>query len=340
MPARNFFPRQSAAAGEQLTAPGLGLAGPRGPEASLACGEAIGHAGEILQGAISDGDRVRRVLVSLPVHGLWARAEFRPAAGGLRVAPEWKQKSLRAARLTLEAFQGKKPSGVLWISSNIPVCRGFGSSTSDCVAAIRAVATALGASVSPEMIARIAQAAEFSSDGIMFDEQLVALLHCEGVVHEYFGGPVPDLLVLVADTASGGTGIETDSVCRPQYTSEQIELFQTLLRRLRKAVEEQDTREIGAVASASAGVNQAFAPKPHFARVMRVAEQTAALGVAAAHSGTLLALLYAPGTAGEACLAGARRLLADAGLTLTLLLRTSRSGSGPLTSGTGPLAPG
>lgn len=324
-----------------MTAPGLGLAGPRGEGAAPACGEAIGHTGEILQGAVFDGDRVRRVLVSLPVHGLWSRAEFRPAAtSGLRVLPEWKQKSLRAARLTLEAFEGKKPSGVLRISSNIPVCRGFGSSTSDCVAAIRAVVAALGVSVSPEMIARIAQAAESSIDGTMFDGRLVALLHCEGVVHEYFAGSAPDLLVLVADTPPEGAGIETDSVRRPQYTSEQIELFQTLLRRLRRAVEKQDTREVGAVASASAGLNQAFAPKPHFVHVMRVAEQTSALGVAAAHSGTLLALLYAPGTAGEACIAEARRLLADSGLTTTPLLRTSRSGSVPLTSGTGPLVPG
>jgi len=299
-----------------------------GPPTGPAGGEAIGHAGEILQGAIRDGSGVRRVLVSLPTLGLWSRAEFRPVAGGgLRVLPEWKQKSLRAARLTLDALDGGKTSGILEISSNIPICRGFGSSTSDCVAAIRAVAAALRVSVSPEVIAEIAQAAESSIDGTMFGGQLVAIFHCEGVVCEYFPGPPPDLYALAVDTAPAGDGIPTDSLHRPEYTSEQIELFEILLQRLRRAVAERDLHEIGAVASASAGMNEAFAPKPHFARVMRVAEETSALGVAAAHSGTVLALLYAPGTAAETCIAMARRLLAESGLPESLLLRTPRPAS-------------
>jgi uncharacterized protein involved in propanediol utilization len=233
--------------------------------------------------------------------------------GGLRVHPAWKCKSLRAAALTLEMLGRSGQSGIIALSDEIPVCRGLGSSTSDCVAVIRAVAAHSQVVCGPETIARIAQQAEQSSDGAMFEGRVVAFLHCEGAVLEELGDSLPKMRMLVVEPG-GVECVRTNELHRPQYSAAQIDLFHRLLARLRAALDVGDTAAIGAVASASAEVNQCFFPKPHFEVVASVAAQTRALGVAAAHSGTVLVLLYPEGADAGMQIAGARVTLAARGL--------------------------
>jgi len=277
---------------------------------------AIGHAGEILQGAAPSATGLHRILVSLPAPNFCARASFRPSAkGGLRVSPIWKQKGLRAANLACHAFGAPNPSGLIRLSSNIPVCRGLGSSTSDCVAAIRAVAAWRQESPSEETVAKLAQQAEDSSDSTMFNEQVVAFRHCEGTVQEYLGKGLPLLRVLLVESVPAGQGVRTDRLLRPEYTATQIDCFVHLLAKLKEAVQVNDSRSVGAVATASATINQRYFPKPHFDAVMEVSEQSGALGVAAAHSGTLLVLLYAIDGDSGARISDARARLAASGLS-------------------------
>lgn len=284
---------------------------------------AHGHAGEILQGAVQSGGQIRRVLVSLPAPELRSTALFHPQSeGGLRVLPLWKRKSLRAAALTLESLGKSGTSGVMELSDEIPICRGWGSSTSDCVATIRAVATCYSASLTPEAIARIAQQAETSTDGTMFGDRVMAFLHCEGRVLEELGPCLPRLRILAVEPAGAVEGVRTDRLRRPRYTSAQIDRFAILLARIRTALLARDAAAIGAVANASAVINQSFLPKPHFDVVTRVAERTHASGVAAAHSGTVLVLLYPDGDDTGERIAEARARLAACGLRKILELRS------------------
>jgi uncharacterized protein involved in propanediol utilization len=284
---------------------------------------AHGHAGEVLQGAVQSDGQIRRVLVSLPAPELRSTALFHPQCkGGLRVAPAWKRKSLRAVALTLETLGKTHASGVMELSDEIPVCRGWGSSTSDCVAAIRAVAACYSVNLAPQAIARIAQQAETSTDGTMFGDRVVAFLHCEGRALEELGPCLPRLRMLAVEPASAADGVCTDGLCRPQYTASQIDRFTVLLARIRAALRAGDATAIGAVASASAAINQSFLPKPHFDVTTCVAERTHAAGVAAAHSGTVLVLLYPDGEDAGERIAEARTRLVACGLHNTRELRS------------------
>lgn len=286
----------------------------------VAQGSAMGHAGEILQGAVRDGTSVRRVLVSLPAPQLCSTAVIHPTTGdGLRVTPSWKEKSLRAGRLALAHFGFTGTNCVVNIFSNIPPCVGLGSSTADCVAVIRAIAAWCGTDLDEAAVARIAQQAESSSDSTMFEDGLVAFAHCDGEVHEYLAGPLPDLRILVVQDPARAGGIETSLVRRPVYTSAQLDRVEEMLSRLRSSVRDSDLQGIGEVATASAVLNQQYFPKSHFDRVLQIAEETSALGVAAAHSGTILALLYS--SEGEVeQISAVRRKLAERRLAVTLEL--------------------
>ena len=103
--------------------------------------EAIGHAGEVLQGAVRLGDVVEPFLVTLPAP-LFRSTATVSTANGWSVHPDWKTKALRAAQLACESWGQRSPLKIL-IDSEIPVARGCGSSTADCVAVIRAVADML-----------------------------------------------------------------------------------------------------------------------------------------------------------------------------------------------------
>lgn len=288
---------------------------------------AIGHAGEILQGVVESDGRLHRMLVSLPAPALQAKAAFRRSSRpGLEVFPRWRQKSLLAAELACREFGDLHLGGLIEIQSDIPVGCGLGSSTSDCVAAIRAVAKSCGGLATAESIARITQQAEGSSDGTMFEDCLVAFLHCEGRVHQYFDGRLPAFRMLIAEPAERNVRVNTDSLRRPDYSSNEIDCFHRLLAQLNAAVKTGDASAIGAVASVSSAINQRYLPKPHYDVVMRTAEQTGALGVAAAHSGTVLVLLYNDNLAADERVFEARRLLREYQLTVQLDLRSPEYG--------------
>ena len=110
---------------------------------SIGLAIAIGHHGELIQG-VFEGEKARlhRVLVTLPALRLKSEARFETSEiTNLTVDPAHKAKAAAAARLTLDLLK-TTDGGTLSIKSSIPVGRGYGSSTADVVAAIRAVSSA------------------------------------------------------------------------------------------------------------------------------------------------------------------------------------------------------
>ena len=106
---------------------------------------AIAHHGELVQGVfVGDDGRLHRGLVTLPYPRLPSTATFVPTlAAGVTVQPALKTKAAIAARYALKHI-GAPPGGDLKVESTIPVGHGYGSSTADVIAAIRAVMTAYG----------------------------------------------------------------------------------------------------------------------------------------------------------------------------------------------------
>jgi uncharacterized protein involved in propanediol utilization len=262
-------------------------------EQIAATATAHGHAGELLQGALLHEGELRRFLVSLPAPALRSCARFLPSSESeLRVTPVWKCKSARAAQLMLAALGLPRQGGALLLSDEIPSGRGLGSSTSDCVAAMRAVALHYGARPTEEQLARLAHQAEQASDSTMFAGGLTAFLHCEGRLLERLEGAIPKLRMLTVEAREKLSPFHTNEAPRPHYSHEQMECFARLLGQLRAAIAVGDLRALGAVASASAAINQEFFPKPHYEPIAHIAQSTQALGLAAAHTGTVLTLLY------------------------------------------------
>lgn len=278
-------------------------------------GSAAAHHGEILQGMFPGPHGApMRGLVTLPCPVYSSSATFRlDSEGKLTVEPAWKWKALKAAGLTLEHLGFKGMGGLLTITSTIPPKLGMGSSTSDVVATIRAVAQAVEAAMTSLEEARLAISAETASDSTMFGDQAILFAQRDALVLEDFGEPLPPMEVLSFDT---GNAVDTLDFPPAEYGHKDLKEFEELLALLRQGIQEQSPKLVAEVASASARINQRHLPKAHFGLFERIAGEAGALGLQVAHSGSVIGLLFAPDDlALEEYVGYAGRMLTEAGFT-------------------------
>lgn len=262
-------------------------------------GFAARHHGEILQGAWRSPDAKGVLepvpcLVTMPVpaHGSRARFICAPEAS-LVVQPAWKVKAARAARLTLDYLGRKRAGGMLTVDSPVPAGLGLGSSTSDVVAAIRAVCDAHDAPIDSQHVAQLALEAEGAIDPIMFEEgMLFAPRH--GRVLEHWKGRFPHFLVVSVDTDPRGGGIDTLSLPPPRYTAAELAQYEELICRARHAFSLHDAAAMGTVATRSAELNQRRVPMRGFRDLLTLMRQPGCLGLQISHSGTVAGLLFDP----------------------------------------------
>jgi uncharacterized protein involved in propanediol utilization len=302
-------------------------------------GSSIGHHGEIFQGVyVNAAGHLQRGLVSLTSDVFRAEALFYPSQNAtVIVKPTWKVKAEHAAQLTLDYCKVGQHGGSLVIKNNIPPSWGLGSSTSDVTAAIRAVGAAFGRTLPPAVVANLAVKAEIASDSIMYTDRAVLFAQREGLVLEEFSKQLPSFEVLGFNT--NATGYETLGTPPARYSWWEIEAFRPLIGLLRKAVQTQDARLVGRVASASARINQRHLPKPHFDRLEKLTERVEALGLQVAHSGTVVGLLFDPVDVNiEEKTLEASATLAEVGITSSWRLRVSPDRSGEKARPLEPLA--
>jgi uncharacterized protein involved in propanediol utilization len=265
-------------------------------EVGVGIGHAPAHHGELLQGMFHDGTgALRRALVTLPCPDRQSRAVFYPSQShwGIVGTPAL-TKVRRAAILALREFS-RHPSpakgGQIEITSDIPRAIGMGSSTSDVIATIRAVANYHAVSLSPEEVGRLAVLAEAASDSTMIDDRVVLFAHRDGVVLESFGHRLPPLIVVGCDTEPG-TRVDTLGHPPADYDDREIGTFGVLRAALRRAVSTDDVALLGRVATASARINQRFLPKPNLDVLLEVCLRHGGCGVQVAHSGTVAGLMF------------------------------------------------
>ena len=280
-------------------------------------GEGVGvgvsehHHGEILQGAVRRNGEVVPCLITMPIRRVGSRVRYVPAAGDLPasgagagavraapnervldVVPAWTLKAARAARLALEFVGAPAGAGRLEIECSVATGVGLGSSTCDVVATIRAVCAAYGVAVEPDVVARLAVAAEGAVDPIMFDRQVVLFAQRQGRVLDAFGSWIPSYVVVSIDTDAGTDGVDTLSLSPPQYTDAELEAFGHLVSRARAAFARRDAAAIAVVATESAILNQRFVSLRGFREIVALAGEFGALGVQIAHSGTVAGILF------------------------------------------------
>jgi uncharacterized protein involved in propanediol utilization len=249
--------------------------------------------GELFQGAVTGVDgRLHRCLVSLPCGHLGTRASFTPIDGiALQVEPVWKTKAGKAATLALDMF-ASGASGTLRVDSDIPEGKGCGSSTADCTAAVLAIAAAFGHRPAPEVVARLVVAAEKASGNVMFD-RAVLFAHREGHILEDYRVALPRMQVVGFDADPAGC-VETLAFPPAVYSPRELEKLLVLSIALRRAITRRDVGLLGRVATASASINQRFLPKPLFDEICAATAHVAPAGIAVAHSGTVMAVLFDP----------------------------------------------
>jgi uncharacterized protein involved in propanediol utilization len=206
------------------------------------------------------------------------------------VRPHWKTKAQRAVELTLDALE-VSAAVEIELTSNIAPSRGLGSSTSDVTAAIRATLDAAGRQLPAETVARLAVAAEVASDSVMVD-RTVLFAHREGTVIEEFAGGLPALEVLGFSTSGAPGGVDTLEFVPARYTPWEIEAFGALRGLLRHALAHRDVAALGAVATASARLNQRHLPVARFEALEHIADRVGAVGLQIAHSGDVGGLLF------------------------------------------------
>jgi uncharacterized protein involved in propanediol utilization len=287
---------------------------PAAPVCRMGTARVHAHHGEVVQGLFYSSDGTpEHGLVTLPCALFGARARFRPLrAGPLTVHPGDRGRARLAARLTLDALGRTGWGGSLRLESDVPVRWGCGSSTTDVLTTIRAVADAFGTVLEPEWIARLSVASETASDSLMYGpERAVLFAQRRGSVLMDLGGPLPTVRVLGFNT-DGGRGVETLALPPMPYSAWEVEAFRPMLGLLRRAVEQQDPALMGRVATASTVITQRHRPKRGMPQLLRLAREAGALGVQVAHSGTVAGFLFEPGRGAadrvEQARAGLRRL--------------------------------
>jgi len=258
---------------------------------STGVGRAFGTCGELAQGQFDSGEDF---LITLPVD-MWSEVQVTidvissKVRGGLQPRDSQKTKTSLAIRKALDYLGFPNWGATFQSQSDLPEGKGMASSSADIVAACRAVSAALNLPLSAEEISRIAISIE-PTDGVMY-EGSVCYNHRAGNLLETLG-KLPPANLLVLDF-----GNQVDTVAFNQipknYTAAELDKINQAHELVKTGIQMQDLAQIGLGATLSAEVNQRILPKPHFEKIIRIMREHNANGVCAAHSGTVLGLLFA-----------------------------------------------
>ncbi|MGW7343294.1 GHMP family kinase ATP-binding protein [Streptomyces sp. NPDC054854] len=252
---------------------------------SAGVGRAFGTFGELLQGVLPGTGE--HFMVTSPV-AAWSTATFahQPGATSIHVAPAHKRKAARLAERALRAA-GHTGGGQLRIGSELPEGKGMASSSADLVATARAVADAVGVRFTPADIETLLRGIE-PTDGVMYDE-IVAFSHREVRLRERLG-TVPAMTVIAYDEGGQVDTISHNHAATDRSVEERHE-YARLLDRAREAIRDGDLASLGHVATRSAELNARHMPRPSLPALQRICRDIDGLGIACAHSGTMLGIL-------------------------------------------------
>lgn len=252
------------------------------PRRLAAVGAATGHFGEMLQGRLGASGPV--ALVTLPCPAMTATATLRPSPG----APLTGGGALAraAARAAAPGLGGR-----LAVSCAAAPGVGAGSSTLIGLAALRAAEAVRGAAVDPARQAKALLRIEGAVDPLMSPRPGDVLWASRRAAALDIAPPGPRLIVV---GGIAGPGRATDPA--DHDFADIADLWADFVAARRAG----DRSALGAIATESARRNQTRRPIPAFGAVSDCAGALGALGVAAAHTGSTLALLFAPGAEGIA----------------------------------------
>ena len=199
------------------------------------------------------------------------------------------EKSQLALSLVLSRLGRKEfPYGIK-LTSELPQGKGMASSSADIAAVIVAVIEAFGQPWNAQLIMEIATAIE-PTDGV-FCQGIVLMNHITGRVLASYHG-LPALRAAVFDL--GGTVNTCDFHAQENIDMSKIDrqVMGEMLTAFREAMAGQDGAALARAATKSAFLNQANLYKQELTALWQAGREAGALGVNAAHSGTVLGLWW------------------------------------------------
>jgi uncharacterized protein involved in propanediol utilization len=253
----------------------------------------LGHCplvlGECVQGRLRDRGHF---LITSPVNTFsWAEYAPDPALGRVVVDPPERIKSLAAVTKYLAAA-GHPASGTLKVFTPVRPGLGFGTSTADITASIRAAAAAWGEVATPEVISAIATGIE-PTDGSMYPGS-VAFDHRRGLLHECLGSLPLFYALVICGEGEVDTVAFDDRRKDFHYSREDERELRMAWDMVRYAARKQDVSVLASAATISARINEQLLPKAYFKEMYEWMERTGLEGLIVGHSGTLLAFLFDP----------------------------------------------
>lgn len=208
---------------------------------------------------------------------------------------EWNagNKAIEAVKRTLEYLDLPIDGVQLQVDSELPVGKGMASSSADISAACLATALAAGRKLDSDMICKIAVGIE-PTDGI-FLPGITMIDHVSGRFRRSLGNP-PEITVVIFD--AGGEVDTIDFNLRSDLVElnlrKEAEVL-TALNMVEQGIQTGDASLIGAGATLSAVANQSILFKPSLESIIKISRSFGAVGVNAAHSGTVLGVLFDSG---------------------------------------------
>lgn len=218
--------------------------------------------------------------------------------GGQGVVPKWsdwqlsgqKTKTVKALNLLAQQFEIQS-RGTVNFRSELPVGKGMASSTADLSAAMAAVLSSLKIPWTPQDLVHIALDIE-PSDPVMFPG-VTEIAHQDGKYVRELGNNVPAML-LVFDW--GGT-LDTQRFNARADLQEHYRKNEALIRKalaiFYEGIDRSDLEKMAYAGTISAQCNQEINPKPYMQEILRLVRSLGGLGMITAHSGTLLAGVFA-----------------------------------------------
>ena len=191
------------------------------------------------------------------------------------------------------------------LASELPIGKGMASSSADIAAVCFAAAAALGKELTAAEVSRIAAGIE-PTDGVFFPG-IVRLNHMTGECQERMG-EFPPLRIAIFDTGGAVNTVEFHRRVDVERLSRENEAQTMAALDLLSGSKEPEA--IAEAATKSALANQTILPKRDLSAIIETARNLGALGVNAAHSGTILGVLFPPAT-DDKCLEQQAFRLAD-----------------------------
>lgn len=253
---------------------------------SISQGAAPATAGELVQGTLDGKD----FLITSPINLFSVAKAILRTTPEITVNPDGDYSKVVKAVQKLLDISGFCHLGVdLQFTSRVPRGKGLASSTSEMLAAMRAVMRATGKTVSPRQLAEIATSVE-SSDPIFFPG-VVRSNPLTGELYDCYGSP-PPLHFLLVDT---GGEVDTGTYDRERarrHSLKNEEKLRSAVRLIDRGFQKRSPRMVAQGATMSAEIHQGVLFKEPFEDLLKVSQEAGALGVNCAHTGTVLGVMY------------------------------------------------